>query len=189
METSAVSFIEAALSTLERAVRDRDAALRNIQLATVSPDGRPGLRTLVLRGFERAPACLETHSDARAGKVRDIAHASQVSLLAWSPAERLQLRFEGSARLHCGDAVAGARWDGLSLDARKAYGLRATPGSEIADPEDQPHLPPGEQFEQFTVILISLASVDVLRLEPEGGQTRALGRFTASGMTGTWIGA
>ncbi len=189
METSALSFIGAALATLERAVRDHGGELRHVQLATVSPDGRPRLRTLVLRGFASAPACLEVHSDARAGKVRDIDRASQVSLLAWSPAERLQLRFEGAARLHRGDDVARARWDGLSPNARNAYGLRATPGSEIADPADQPHLPPHEQFQQFTVILISPASVDVLRLEPEGGQTRACGRFTASGMTGAWIGA
>ncbi len=183
----ALAFIEESLSALERSVQDRKGDLRNVQLATVSPDGRPGLRTLVLRGFERFPACAEMHTDARADKVRDIAHAGQVSFLAWSAADHLQLRFEGSATMRRGDDFARARWDALPAAARKPYGLRAASGAPIADPADQPHLPPEEQFQQFTVILVALASVDVLRLEPEGGQTRARGRFMPSGIEAGWV--
>ncbi len=183
----ALAFIEAALGALERSVRDREGELRNVQLATVGPDGRPDLRTVVLRGFDRATA--EIHSDARAGKTRDIAHASPVALLAWSAADRLQLRFAGTASLHRDDAVARARWDKLPPKAREPYGLRADPGSPIVDPADQPHLPPDERRDQFTVVLVALEAVDVLRLEPGGGQTRAEGRFTPAGVAAHWIGA
>ena len=141
-----------------------------------------------MRGFERLPACAEMHSDARAGKVRDIAQASRVTLLSWSSADHLQLRFEGDARLHRDDEVTRARWDKLSPKARNTYGLRAEPGTPISDPEEQAHLPPDEQFLQFTVILISLSNIDVLRLDPDGGQTRAYGRFTSSGIAARWIG-
>ena len=189
MPTQALSFIDASLSVLEHSVREREGDLRNVQLATVLPDGRPGLRTLVLRGFERSPGCAEMHTDARAGKVRDIAHASQVSLLAWSAADHLQLRFEGVARMHRGDDLARARWDKLPPAARKPYGLRAASGAPITDPADQPHLPPDEQFQQFTVILVSLKCVDALRLEPDGGQMRAYGRFTPCGIAAGWISA
>ncbi len=185
----ALAFIEAGLAALERSVRNRKGDLRNVQLATVSPEGRPGLRTLVLRGFERSPACAEMHTDARAGKVRDIAQAGQVAFLAWSAADRLQLRFEGTAAMHRGDDIARARWDALPPAARKPYGLRAASGAPITDPADQPHLPPDEQYRQFAVILVSLSSVDVLRLEPEGGQTRACARFTASGIEAGWVSA
>ena len=188
MDTPALPFVEDALSALGRSVGDRDAALRNVQLATVSPEGAPGLRTVVLRAFGRAPALAEMHTDARAAKARDIAHASQVSILAWSAADRLQLRFEGSARLHRDDDVARARWDTLSPNARGAYGLRALPGATIADPADRSPLPPAEQFRQFAVILVSLASVDVLRLGPAGEQRRAAGRFTATGLVASWVG-
>ena len=189
MPTQALSFIEASLSALEHSVREREGDLRNIQLATVSPDGEPGLRTLVLRGFERFPACAEMHTDARAGKVRDIAHASRVTFLAWSAADHLQLRFGGGAAMHRGDDLARSRWDKLPPSARKPYGLRAASGAPVADPAEQPHLPPAEQFGQFTVILVSLGSVDVLRLDPGGGQTRAHGRFTPSGIEAGWISA
>ena len=188
MQTPALSFIEAALTALERSLDDRQSDFRNIQLATSSPDGHPGLRTLVLRGFERSTATAEMHTDARAGKTRDIAHTSLVTLLAWSPADHLQLRLRGSARLHRDDDVARARWDKLSANARNTYGLRSVPGLPITDPGDQSHLPPEEQFQQFTVILVSLTDIDVLRLEPKGGQTRAYGRFEFSSITARWIG-
>ena len=189
MPTDALSFIEDALSALEGSLHDRGSDLRNVQLATLSPQGRPRLRTLVLRGFERSPACAEMHSDARAAKAHDIAHARQVSLLAWSSADQLQIRLEGDARLHRDDEVARARWEGLSPSARNTYGLRAEPGSPIADPDDRSHLPPEQQFLQFAVILVSLTGIDVLRLGPEGSQTRACGRFTASGIASRWSGS
>ena len=188
MQTSALSFIDAGLSALERSLHDHEGELRNIQLATISAEGRPGLRTLVLRGFDRSEACAEMHTDARAGKVRDIAHAREVTILAWSAADHLQLRFEGRARLHRDDEIARARWDKLSANARNTYGLRSEPATPIADPEDQSHLPPEEQFRQFTVILVSLTAFDILRLEPGGGQTRACGSFGPAGITGYWVG-
>ncbi len=187
MEPSASAFVEAGLSALDRSIRDHAGDLRNVQLATVGLDGRPHLRTLVLRALDRTTA--EMHTDARAGKTRDIVHAGPVAFLAWSAADHLQLRFTGTATLHHDDAVASSRWDTLSTNARKPYGLRADPGSPIADPADQPHLPPDEQRHQFTVILVALEAVDVLRLEPEGGQTRAEGLFTPAGIEAGWIGA
>ena len=187
-----MAFIEAGLAALERSLRDHEGDLRNVQLATLGPDGRPDLRTVVLRGFDRAIA--EIHSDARAGKTRDIVRAGPdgggpVALLAWSAADRLQLRFTGSATVHRDDAVARARWDELSSNGRKPYGLRADPGGPIADPADQPHLPPDQQRQQFAVIRVALATVDVLRLERDGGQTRARGRIGPAGIEAGWVGA
>lgn len=188
MQISALAFIETSLSSLEQSLGGRSAELRNIQLATLSPGGGPGIRTVVLRAFERLPAFAEMHTDARAAKVRDIAHASQVSLLAWSPAAQLQIRLDGSARLHRDDNVTRDRWDKLSPRARNTYGLRAEPGLPIQDPAEQVHLPQEQQFQQFSVIRVSLSNVDILHLDPDGGQTRASGRFTPSGIIASWIG-
>ena len=184
----ASTFIDAGLSAFERALDDRGSDFRNVQFATVSPEGRPGLRTLVVRGFERSPACIELHSDARAGKIREIVHARHVAILAWSSADRLQLRFDGQATLHRADTLARTRWDGMSENARKAYGLTAGPGRPIASPGDQSHLSLAAQFEQFCVIAVSLVAVDVLRLEEDGGQTRAFGRFNGADIQAAWIG-
>ncbi len=189
MDTSPLAFADAALATLQHALHDRGSTLRNVQFATVSPDGRPNVRTVVLRGLERAPPLAELHTDLRAGKVRDIGHVEAVTILAWSSAEQLQVRLDGDARLHHGDELARGRWDALSPGARKPYGLRAHPGTAIADPDAQDHLPADEQFAQFGVVLVALTTLDVLRLGPEGSQTRAAGRFTADGLVADWVGA
>ncbi len=90
--------------------------------------------------------------------------------------------------MHRDDDVSRDRWDKLSTKGRDTFGLRAEPGTPIADPEDQSHMPPEEQYLQFTVILVSLTSVDVLRLGPDGDQTRAHGLFTSSSIEAEWIG-
>ncbi len=188
MQTSALSFIETALATLEHSVRERSGELRNIQLATVSPDGRPAVRTVVLRAIDRATATAEIHTDARAGKAGDIARAPRVSFLAWSGEDHLQLRFDGAARLHRDDALARERWDKLAPKGRDTFGLRAGPATPIADPDDQSHFPAEEQFRQFTVILGALSSGDVLRLEPDGGQFRAAARLAPALVEARWVG-
>ena len=189
MPQDAISFIEDGLAMLAEAIDDH-GPLREIQLATLSHDHHPSLRTLVLRAFERLPAaCAEMHSDARAAKVDEIARDGRVALLAWSPSQHLQIRFRGAARLHRDDEIARARWDALSVNGRKAYGLLARPGTPIADPSDKSHLSPEEQFRQFVVIRVSLIDVDMLQLGRDGAQTRARGIFAPEGLSAEWIGA
>ena len=189
MESSPAAFIEDALSVLERSVRDHRSDLRNIQLATVSTSGEPEVRTLVLRGFAWPPGTMEMHTDVRSAKVAAIGDAGRVAVLAWSAADQLQLRFSGIARLHRGDDLTRDRWEGLSRGARSAYGTVATPGAAIPDPAERAYLPPDERRRQFGVLLVALESVDVLRLGPEGRQTRASGRLGADGLRGDWIAA
>ena len=186
---TAREFVETAIAALERALGQRGHELRNVQLATVGPEGRPGLRTLVLRGFDRTPFRAELHTDARAAKVREIAHSRHVALLAWSGADRLQLRFTGTGLMHRGDDLARARWTALPSGARSAYGTLVEPGAPVASPDARDHLPPEEQFAQFAVISIALASLDVLRLEDHGGQTRAFANLQADPFDAHWIGA
>ena len=189
MPQDANSFIEVGLSMLAEAIDDH-GELREIQLATLSHDHHPSLRTLVLRAFERSPAaCAEMHSDARAAKVDEIARDGRVALLAWSPSRHFQIRFRGAARLHRDDEIARARWNALSLNGRKAYGLLAPPGTPIAETSDQSHLSPEEQFRQFVVIRVSLIEIDMLKLGLDGAQTRARGIFAPVGLSAEWIGA
>ncbi len=189
MPDSPATFIEEALSVLQRSLHDHGSDLRNVQLATVAADGAPEVRTLVLRGFTWPPGRLELHTDVRAAKVPAIAATGRVALLAWSAEEQLQLRFSGTARLHRNDEIARDRWDKLSPRGRAAYGTVARPGAGIADPTDRPLLAPDEQYRQFGILLITIGSIDVLRLGPDGRQTRASGRLGADGLDGAWVSA
>lgn len=183
------SFIDAGLAAFEHALHDPASPLRHVQLATLSPDGAPRVRTLVLRGFRQRPACVELHTDLRAGKVNDIVHCSRVGLLAWSATDQLQLRFDGQARLHHGDDVAQTRWDALSVHGRAAYGRCVAPGTATSDPQDASVPDARTQFGQFAVILVSLVRVDMLRLGAGGAQTRAVGCFGDAAIEAGWVGA
>jgi hypothetical protein len=189
METDATAFVEAGLAALADSI-ERRGELRTLQMATVDRDDHPDLRSVILRAFEREPSArAEIHSDARAAKVGDILRTDRVALLAWSAEAQLQIRLRGSARLHRADAIASARWETLSTNARDPYGTRAVPGTPIADPADRPHLPPNEQFAQFVVIRVQIFAVDVLKLGPHGDQRRASGLFTSSDLAAHWVGA
>ncbi len=189
MPGSPASFIEDALSVLQRSLQDHGSDLRNVQLATVSADGAPDVRTLVLRDFAWPPGRMEMHTDARAAKVPAVEATRRVALLSWSAEEQLQLRFSGTARLHRDDEITRDRWERLSERGRGAYGTVATPGAAIPDPADRALLAPDEQYLQFGVLLITLDAVDVLRLGPDGRQTRATGRFDADAPNGRWVSA
>ena len=57
---------------LARGVHDRHAPARHPTLATVSPDGRPQARTVVLRAADITAATLDIHTDLRSAKIGDL---------------------------------------------------------------------------------------------------------------------
>ena len=60
------------LLRLTRGVLDRHAPARHPILATVSPDGRPQARTVVLRAADKTAGTLDTHTDLRSAKGTDL---------------------------------------------------------------------------------------------------------------------
>ena len=57
---------------LTRGVHDRHAPARHPTLATVTPEGRPQARTVVLRAADKAAGTLDIHTDLRSAKVGDL---------------------------------------------------------------------------------------------------------------------
>ncbi|MEO1273648.1 MAG: pyridoxamine 5'-phosphate oxidase, partial [Myxococcota bacterium] len=54
-----------ALDQLARGVHDRHSQFRTPTLVTVSPEGHPAARTVVLRHFDRNTRTLTLHTDRR----------------------------------------------------------------------------------------------------------------------------
>jgi len=57
---------------LTRGVHDRHAPARHPTLATVSPQGRPQARTVVLRAVNKTTGTLDIHTDLWSAKVGDL---------------------------------------------------------------------------------------------------------------------
>jgi pyridoxamine 5'-phosphate oxidase len=161
-------------AVLEDGARDPDSAWRHPALATVAPDGRPGIRTIVLRRFHPARRIVELHTDARSPKMAALAHDPRAALHFWGPARRIQLRLDGVITLADDEAVQSA-WDALHDGSRATYASAQAPGTPIADPAGG-GAPCGQDEARrvFRVLQLRFEVLEYLSLAP---QARGRARF------------
>lgn len=165
------------------------SAFTLMQLATVTADGQPSLRTVVIRQFLPALPALRFTADRRSAKMQDIAAQPQVALLAYDAARRVQLRLAGTAQRVDDAQQRGAAWRALRPHSHALFQSPVRPGSVIAHPDDA--LPASAQKagtgpdEHFALVQITLHSVEWLDVSREPHQ-RARFEATADGWQGSW---
>lgn len=173
--------IEAAIwRELDRAVRDRQHAWRSPVLATVDAAGGPPLpeaRTVILREVDDAARELVIFSDARAGKIRQLAAQPGAVLLMWSAGLSWQLRLRVAVEVHTDGLAATSRWARLRASpAAHDYLAPQAPG-EVLDPAVTPP-DTVERREHFAVLVARVQAVDWLELHRAGHRRAA---FDAAG--------
>jgi hypothetical protein len=139
-----------------------------VQLATVSPDGVPAVRTVLLRGVT-GQGVLFFVTDLRSRKAEHLEANPWLSLLAWYPHTSEQFRFTGKGTVHDGHATGpwamtrAQVWAALNDTDRAAY-LGPPPGRAFVAPHhlELPEDPPPE----FCVVSVEVAEVDWLTLGP-----------------------
>ncbi len=165
----------------------RRSPFRTLTLATVTLGGRPGVRTVVLRGFDPAARLITVHSDVRAAKIEEVRAEPHIMLQGWDARVQVQVRVWGRASLRLGEA-ARADWARLHPGSRATYAVAPTPGTPLDDPAlaDQQRLSVSEAFFNFAVIEAVMDRLDWLHLARTGNR-RA--QFTwLSGMeTASWV--
>jgi len=165
---------------LTRAIHDRRAAARHPTLATVSADGWPEARTVVLRAADRAGAFLQVYTDLRSAKVADLRANPRAALHIWDKSAHLQARLRTEVTILSG-AETAALWERLSAPARLAYANTPGPGLPIQDALGYRQNPDPAHF---AVLKLAVQEMDVLHLGPE--HRRALYR-SAAGWAGQWV--
>ncbi len=165
-------------------------------LATVSPDGTPTARTVVLRRADRQAGMVACHTDARAPKLD---HLRSQPIAAWcfyDRGRRVQIRATGLVTVHTNDAIANEHWNQSPARSRRCYLAPATPGTAADHPS--PNLPeslrnreptPDESLagqRNFTVLRCTLDTLDYLELHHDG-HVRARFERAADRWSGTWI--
>lgn len=163
-----------------RGLRDRDAPTRHPTLATVTADGLPQARTVVLRAADRRAGSLEFHTDIHSAKVTELRATPFVALHVWDSAAQLQMRLEGDVTILSGDDVAKI-WARVPAPARLAYGCTPAPGKPIAD---------GLSYTKksdpaaFSVLRLRILAMDIVHL----GRDHRRARFTrANNWAGQWL--
>ena len=165
---------------LTRGVHDRHAPARHPTLATVTANGRPQSRTVVLRAADKAEGTLDIHTDLRSPKVGDLRATPFAALHVWDTSAHLQMRLEASVTFLTGPDVA-AIWEGVPAASRVSYGSSPAPGQPIAEALDYTK---AADPASFVVLRFRISSVDTLHLGPNHRRARF---DRENDWAGTWL--
>ncbi|WP_374531592.1 flavin-binding protein [Novosphingobium sp.] len=181
-----------AAAHLQRAARDRRSPMHVPVVGTADGD----LRMMVLRDCAPDLGLLRFHTDARSAKAGVIADGAPVSVLAFDPEAKLQLRLRGMGRIEQQGPVADAAWAAATPYARRCYLAEAGPGTpadgpcsglptevEGAKPDEAQLLPARDNF---AVLLIEPERIDWLYLA-HNGHRRAQFARGQDGWQGAWV--
>lgn len=150
-------------------------------LATVSPQGAPEARAVVLRAVDWPAGTVEVHTDLDSDKVASLRADPRAALHLWDPETRLQLRLGLRMEIVEGRAVL-ERWERVPEESRAAYGKSPAPGSTIEGALDYETL---ARPQSFAVLLGQVTDLDVVHLG--GEHRRAAFERGAGGWTSRWL--
>ena len=172
---------------LARGVKDRRSPFHSPTIATTGPDGRPSLRTVVLRGANRDDARLRFHTDRRSAKFAQLAARAELALHVYDPTRKVQIRIDGAAELAT-PAEHASIWAGMTAPAKACYQVGLPPGTPLSEPAAAG---PGALDEEGGYANFCVFDVRIRRLEwlflSARGHRRAAFVWEADGPTGTWL--
>ncbi len=185
-----ISF-DHAWQQLQQAVTDRAHGFHIIQIATLTADDRPSIRSVVLRDVDCAEHIFRFHTDRCSHKVAELRRRDTVAAHAYDPSLNLQLRLWGNTRLHEDDAVAEQGWQHAAEMSRVCYRIQPASGSSLPDPwsilhavPDKEHGDPGR--DRFMVVTVAVDCLEWLYLA-HTGHRRARWQRRAGGWQGEWL--
>jgi hypothetical protein len=162
---------------------ERNAPQRELQVATVSPEGVPSVRTVLLRGFT-AEGFPYFFADLRSRKANHLAENPRIALLAWFPKSGEQFRLSGRATVHGRHAEgpwAELRRHGwLEIDREEALLYVGPPPGRTRVEQVVKEVPPAPP-QEFVLVTVEVTEVDWLSVGPP--KTRAGFRLIGAG----WI--
>ena len=168
---------------LSRASHDRHHAWRTPVLATATDDGGVNARTVVLRGVDAALGTLVFYTDARSGKVAELAHQPIGMLVFWCGRLHWQLRVRVRLTVHTSGPEVESLWQRVRQSASAGdYLAPVAPGTPRVEATGSPTqadavdaaqasvcLPePLGEVTHFTVLTAQVTEMDWLELGRAG---------------------
>lgn len=174
--------LAAAKSLICEGAKDRRCPAHHPVVGTVSAQGEPRQRVMILRGADWSNNQLRFHTDIRAGKADDLNHNARASVLIYDEERKIQLRMSGTASV-TGDDAAKEPWQNSTLFARRCYLADPAPGSPSKQPTSglapdmEGRQPDEAEVEKartnFAVLLFEIKQIEWLYLA-NAGHRRAL---------------
>jgi pyridoxamine 5'-phosphate oxidase len=176
---------------IARGVADRRSAFHHPTVATIGLDGRPRLRTVILRACDVSRRTLRFHTDVRSEKIGEIGRDPRVSLHFYDPSSKIQLRLDGAATVNTDNAVADAAWAESRDFSRQTYGITPGPGTVIAAGADFALPEVNDEATAPGRVNFSAVTVEIERLEwlylASAGHRRAKFAWSNSLIEAKWL--
>jgi hypothetical protein len=142
-----------------------------INVATVGADRTPRIRSVVLRGFDKATRTLRFHTDTRSRKAAEIAATEALGVHVYAKDEKIQLRMSCRATIHHDDEISRDAWRATRLMSRECYSQAEAPGTVVASPEsvafDESENLEGA-YVNFAAVLAKIETLEWLYLSAAG---------------------
>ena len=169
-----------AWDTLARGAADAKHAAHLVNLATLSPEGWPEVRTVVLCTVSHKDHAITVHADLHSSKMRSLRTHPRAALHVWDADQALQLRLQANVSIASGDETR-AIWDETPAHVQKLYGVVPRPGAQIETALAYKKCPDPAAF---AVLTLRVVTMDVVHL----GADHRRAQFTqASNWAGQWL--
>jgi pyridoxamine 5'-phosphate oxidase len=166
-------LFDLAWSMLKEATIQRRKAFHLANVATIGLDGRPKVRTVVLRDADEANRTIRFHTDARSQKVAELTVNPNIEAHFYDQPANIQLRLSGVATVEATEGpTAKKAWAEARSMSKVCYRLDAGPGSALEAGDGYGYFPfeagqadPGEAQFRTVTIKVDRLEVVVLKLD------------------------
>lgn len=185
-------LFDAAWAMLKEATINRRKPCHLANVATIGLDGRPKVRTVVLRDADAASRTIRFHTDARSQKVAELAANPHIEAHFYDQPANIQIRLSGVALIEATDQpTARQAWSEAKAMSKVCYRLDTGPGSALQAGDGYGYLPyekgetdPGEA--QFRTVAIKMERMDVVELKYDANR-RAVFKIVDDEVEGRWV--
>jgi pyridoxamine 5'-phosphate oxidase len=159
---------------LEEATKSYKAVFHYGAVANIQ-DGKPAVRTVILRHADPIEKKLFFHTDIRSPKVEALKKDPALSWLFYDEPIKLQLRIRATASLHYNNKVSEDAWQQLKTNSQLTYSISNAPGQyveetkELSSPENNPDLLHFAK-NNFAVVETKVLMIDFLFLHHTGNR-------------------
>lgn len=176
-----------AWTILERGAADAKSSFHIGTLATVSGDGRPRARSVVLRACNATERWLGFNTDRRSDKFSECGESPLAVMHFYCQKAKIQLRVRVRLEILDGPALE-TNWTNTRPFSRICYQVTQAPGTPIDQPLTVSFSSEGSNggADNFASIRAHVSEIEWLYLHSQGHR-RALYRFGPNGDEATWL--
>jgi hypothetical protein len=166
--------------TLASGVADAKHPARRPTFSTVSADGWPEARTVVLRTADPEAAEITVHTDLYSDKIKSLRASPRGAFHIWDDTQDLQIRLQVEVTIQSGEA-SRPLWAKIPDHAQQSYGVTPPPGTPIENALDYiKKLDP----DTFAILKCRVMHIDAVHL---GADHRRISFSRSTHWQGQWL--